>query len=191
MSDKIRCFIAFDIEDAAILDKILEVQNLLASEFRGLKIVRPENIHITLRFLGEIPPVMVDSVINMIDRIYFEPFKVKISGVGAFPNPRRPSVIWAGIDEGVQELKQIFRQMESGLKELGFKPEPRGFSPHLTIARVRHGFNRRMLTPKLLELSNIEFGEFQAESLRLKKSVLAPKGPVYSTLHEVKAESRV
>ena len=191
MSGKIRCFIAFDIEDTVILDKILEVQNLLTSEFRGLKIVKPENIHITLRFLGEIPPVMVDSVIKMMDKIDFEPFNVKISGVGAFPNPRRPSVIWAGIDEGVKELKQIFKQIESGLMELGFKPEPKGFSPHLTIARVRRGFNRRMLTPKLLELSNVEFGEFQAESLRLKKSVLTPKGPIYSTLHEVKAKSSI
>ncbi|MEM2875675.1 MAG: RNA 2',3'-cyclic phosphodiesterase [Candidatus Bathyarchaeia archaeon] len=186
--DKIRCFIAFDLEDALILNKISEIQRILVSSGR-LKIVEPENIHITIRFLGEINSVMMDAVINAMEDVTFKPFDVKISGLGAFPNLRKPLVIWAGIGKGAQELKQIFKQVESRLVGLGFKPEPKGFSPHLTIARVRQGFNAPILSSKILELSDVEIGEFRAESLRLKRSVLTPKGPVYSTLHEVKAKS--
>jgi len=185
--NKIRCFISFDVEDESILDRMVEAQRILLTGCRGLKAVKRENVHITLRFLGEISPTMVDSVIEVMDRVSFTPFTIKISGVGAFPNLRRPSVIWAGITEGVEELKEIFRQIESGLIEIGFKPEPKGFSPHITLARVKRGFNRSAVASKILELSDFEFGEFQAENLRLKRSVLTPKGPIYSTIHEVKA----
>lgn len=186
--NKIRCFISFDVEDESILDRMVEAQRLLLTSCRGLKAVKRENVHITLRFLGEISPAMVDSVIEVMNRVSFTPFTIKISGVGAFPNLRRPSVIWAGITEGVEELKEIFRQIESGLIEIGFKPEPKGFSPHITLARVRRGFNRSAVASKVLELSDFEFGEFRAENLRLKRSVLTPKGPIYSTIHEVKAK---
>ncbi|MCD6529663.1 RNA 2',3'-cyclic phosphodiesterase [Candidatus Bathyarchaeota archaeon] len=186
--DRIRCFISFDVEDETILDRMVEAQRILLAGCRGLKIVKRENIHITLRFLGEIPSTTVDSVVDVMDKVRFTPFTVKILGVGAFPNLRRPSVVWAGITEGVDELKDIFRQIESGLIEIGFKPEPKGFSPHITLARVRRGFNRGAVAPKVLELRDFEFGEFRAETLRLKKSVLTPRGPIYSTIHEVKAK---
>lgn len=184
MSERIRCFISFDVEDQAILHKIVEVQEALNRECGGLKLVKPENIHITMRFLGEIPLSLVDSVSNVLKSVKFSPFNVKISGVGAFPNIRRPSVIWTGISDGVSELKDISEQLESGLKKLGFKPEKRAFTPHITIARVKSRRSKNCLMMKLLEFKDLEFGVIRAEFLRLKRSILTPTGPIYHTLFE-------
>ncbi|MEM3442722.1 MAG: 2'-5' RNA ligase family protein, partial [Candidatus Bathyarchaeia archaeon] len=81
-------------------------------------------------------------------------------------------------------LQNIFNQLEPQLRRLGFKPDPKGFSPHLTIARVKSGRNKAELAKFIGEHSNYEFGVVKAECLRLKRSDLTPKGPVYSTLRE-------
>lgn len=186
MSEAIRSFIAFDIEDQRIIDKIQGFQRILAETGADLKLVEPQNIHITLRFLGNITLNMIDKVYDVMKNVSFKPFTIKIQGVGAFPKIHHPSVIWAGIKQGTLELRSIFDQLEFGLRQLGFPPEPKGFSPHITIARVKSGRSRSELVKKINENANIEFGSFIAECLRLKRSELTPKGPIYSTLREFK-----
>jgi 2'-5' RNA ligase len=94
-------------------------------------------------------------------------------------------VIWAGIRKGANELKNVFNQLEPNLRELGFRPDPKGFSPHLTLARVKTGRNKAELARCVQDLADYDFGVVKADCLRLKKSVLTPKGPLYSTLREV------
>jgi 2'-5' RNA ligase len=105
-----------------------------------------------------------------------------LRGVGVFPSLRRPRVVWAGITEGVEELTAIFRDMEPRLVEMDFKPESRPFSPHITIARVRSGRNRDRLIEEVMALEDTDFGGFEAKHVKLKKSVLTPRGPVYTDL---------
>ena len=184
MLEAIRSFIAFDIESPHVLERITNMQRKLAETSADLKFVEPGNIHITVRFLGNITPNMVDRIFEGMQKVQFVPFDVNIQGVGAFPDIRYPRVVWAGIREGANQLRGIFSQLEPYLRSLGFAPDPKGFSPHLTIARVKSGRNKAALVKFLVENANYEFGTVRAECLRLKRSDLTPKGPIYSTLRE-------
>jgi len=184
MPESIRSFIAFDMDSETVLRKITSVQSLLAKSGADLKLVEPKNIHITVRFLGNITPPTVEKIFEEIKKVQFTPFDVKIRGIGAFPNVSYPRVVWAGMTEGAEQLQNIFNQLEPRLQSLGFTPDPKGFSPHLTIARVKSGRNKAELAKFITENANYEFGAVRAECLRLKKSDLTPKGPIYSTLKE-------
>jgi len=162
-----------------------EAQRTLARTGADLKLVEPRNIHVTMRFLGNISLGMVNKIHEAMENVQFKPFQIEVRGVGAFPNLRFPRVIWAGIRRGSEELKNIFEQLEPQLRQLGFKPDSKGFSPHITIARVKTGRHKAELVQIIRELVDKEFGIVEARCLRLKKSNLTPKGPVYTTLKEV------
>ncbi|MEM3506860.1 MAG: RNA 2',3'-cyclic phosphodiesterase [Candidatus Bathyarchaeia archaeon] len=133
----VRSFIAFDIDDPSIKNRFIEIQNELIKAGAKVKLVEPQNIHITLRFLGEIPKALVEKVKNEMVNIDFKAFDVEFKGLGAFPSLNRINVIWIGIKKGEEKLKEIFNQLENRLRKLGFSPDPKGFSPHITIARVK------------------------------------------------------
>ena len=185
MSEMIRSFISFDIDNKSVLRKLSEAQDKLVNTGANLKLVKPQNIHITMRFLGDIHPTMIDAIHEEMEKVSFTPFDVELKGLGVFPNVKYLRVVWAGIRKGADELGNVFDQLEPHLRKLGFKPDLKGFSPHLTIARVRTGRNRAELIRCVEELADYEFGVLRADCLRLKKSVLTPKGPIYSTLKEV------
>lgn len=183
--DFIRSFIAFDIEDENIVRSLSKIQNMLLETDADLKIVKPENIHITVRFLGEISSAMIERVFGEMEKVDFAPFDIEIKGLGAFPNLRHINVVWAGIRRGANDLRKIYYQLEPNLQKIGLRPDDKGFSPHLTIARVRAGKRRDLLAKLINDLEGYEFGIVKARCLRLKKSVLTPQGPIYSTLREV------
>ena len=176
MADSLRSFIAFDVDSGEILRLISEVQKKLVDSGGDLRLVNPSNIHLTLRFLGDIPLSKVDRIFKEMEEVTFSPFDVEIGGVGVFPNLNRLRVIWAGLQKGTDELRDIFRQLEPRLCGLGFKPERR-FSSHITLARVR--------SARSTTLQNYQFGVLRLSCLKLKKSVLTPRGPIYSILREV------
>lgn len=184
MPESIRSFLAFDMENETVKKKLASVQRLLAQTGADLKLVEPQNIHITIRFLGDITQNMVEKIYAEMQKIQFTPFNVQIKSLGAFPDLRYPRVVWAGITEGPDQLKAVFNQLEPRLRSLGFAPDHKGFSPHLTIARVRSGRNKAQLADFVAENANYDFGAIKAECLRLKRSNLTPRGPLYSTLKE-------
>jgi len=184
MPESIRSFLAFDIESDTVLNRLAAVQKLLVQTGADLKLVAPQNIHITVRFLGNVTPAMVEKIFEEMKKVQFAPFKVQINSLGAFPDLRYSRVIWAGITEGADQLKSVFSQLEPRLRGLGFTPDHKGFSPHLTIARVKSGRNKEQLAEFVTKNANYDFGAIKAECLRLKKSDLTPKGPIYSTLKE-------
>jgi 2'-5' RNA ligase len=185
MAESIRSFIAFDLENQSVLKRIAEAQALLIKTGADLKPVQPENIHVTLRFLGNISSGMADGIFEDMKKVQFIPFSINLHGLGAFPDVKYPRVCWAGITEGANQLRGIFTQLEPCLRARGFAPELRGFSPHLTIARVRSGKNKAELANCIRMNAEYDFGQISASCLRLKKSDLTPKGPIYSTLREV------
>jgi 2'-5' RNA ligase len=138
-----------------------------------------------MRFLGDIQPSTVDKIHSEMEQAVFTPFNVEIRGVGAFPNARSARVVWAGIKEGAERLRDVFNQIEPRLRNLGFGPDSKGFSPHITIARVRSGRNKNELAHCIDDLADYQFGTLRADCLRLKRSILTPRGPVYSTLKDV------
>jgi 2'-5' RNA ligase len=189
MPETIRSFVAFDIDNPSVLQRLGEAQDILAKTGADLSLVKPQNIHITLRFLGDITLSMVENIDEEMQSIVFRPFDVEIKGVGAFPNVKYTRVVWAGIQQGADELMAVFDQLEPRLRQLGLAPDSKGFSPHLTIARVRCGRNQQVLAGCVNELAAYEFGRVHADCLRLKKSVLTPQGPIYSTLKEARASA--
>jgi 2'-5' RNA ligase len=184
MSEQIRSFIAFDIDNDSVINRIASAQKLLIQTNADLKLVEPKNIHITVRFLGAINPEMVEKVYATMKNVKFTPFNIQLTGLGVFPTMNYPRVVWAGITDGAGQLKSIFEQLEPQIHDLGFAPDPNGFSPHLTIARVRSGANKQRLVDLVQRQENFDFGIIRADSLRLKKSQLSPRGPAYSTLKE-------
>jgi 2'-5' RNA ligase len=128
---------------------------------------------------------MADKVFEEMKKIQFSPFNVHINGLGVFPSLSYPRVVWAGITEGTDQLRNVFTQLETKIQSLGFTPDPKGFSPHLTIARVRSARNKPQLAECTTKNAKYEVGTVKAQCLRLKKSELTPKGPIYSTLKEV------
>jgi 2'-5' RNA ligase len=185
VAESIRSFVAFDIDNETVLRNLTDVQGLLMKTGADLKVVEPKNIHITVRFLGNVTLSMVENVFEAMGKVQFVPFDAEIRGLGAFPDVRYPRVVWAGMAKGTDVLRGIFSQLEPHLRSLGFAPDSKGFSPHLTIARVKSGRNKAELARLISENVNYEFGNVRAACLRLKRSELTPKGPIYSTLKEV------
>ena len=182
--ESIRSFLAFDIDNEIVMKRLVVAQGLLLKTGADLKTVEPQNIHITVRFLGNVSEQTIEKIFLEMQKLQFSPFDVKIQGVGAFPDVRYPRVVWAGITQGANDLRQIFSQLEPHLQALGFAPDPKGFSPHLTIARVRSGRNKAELAKFINDNSDFDFGVVHAKCFRLKRSELRPNGPIYSTLKE-------
>lgn len=187
----IRSFVAVECHDGSIHARFEEAQGLLKGTGASIKLVEIENIHITLKFLGDIEDHQVEEVSRVIRDITFKPFEFTVEGIGVFPNLKRPTTIWAGISSEVGELANLFNLVNGGLAKLGFEKDRRRFHPHLTIARVRGGQNRDKLVDTLLGLEEMKFGKVKVDRIYLKKSVLTPKGPIYSTLTESKISADI
>jgi len=184
----IRSFIAVDIKEEIKRRILSKIQDILKSRDPSLKLVQPENIHITLHFLGEINSVMINQISKEIDHISFNPFLVGIRGIGVFPSLRRIRVVWAGIKKGALELETLFYQIEKRIVKLGFSSNQKKYSPHLTIARMKARRTNDRLIQSIKEFEDYDFGFTKVDSLELKRSVLTPRGPIYSTLHKVSAK---
>lgn len=188
MSELVRSFVSVDIDSEQIVNRCREIQSWLMQIEADLKFVDSKNLHFTLRFIGEIPQDLVDKICSQLKRASFERFTANIRGVGVFPSFNRISVVWLGLEKGQEELTKISRQIETILKELGLPADPQGFSPHLTLARVRSGRNKDKLAQVIKSLETYEAGGMEVCSVRLKQSVLTAKGPVYYTICEVAAK---
>ncbi len=179
-----RGFIAIDID---VSEKIKNIINQLEKSGANLKIVKAEKMHITLKFLGNTEEKLVDSIEKIMKKSVekIKPFEIEIKSTGVFPNENYIKVIWVGIENG-EIIAEIAEKIDSTLSKIGFKKEKRKFSPHITIARVKSGRNK----DKILQILNKYKGEtllkMKVESIKLKKSELTPKGPIYTKLREIK-----
>ena len=178
----IRSFIAVDIEDDAIIHKIREIQDSLASANADIKFVEPQNLHYTLKFLGDVDEGVIEDIIEELKKINIPKFNMKIEKLGAFPTISRIRVIWVGASIGSEKMISLNSEIESHLEKFRFKKENRGFTPHLTIGRVRSGRNKNKLIAMIQNLKDVEIGQINVTCFKLKKSTLTPKGPIYETL---------
>jgi len=185
LNERIRSFISIDITEKELLDRLAELQRQLSGSEADLKTIKPENIHFTLRFLGEVDPSTLEAVRRDMATVKFNHFDMNLRGVGVFPNLNRINVIWVGVSKGEDEVRMLSAKLESALKGTGLRPDAKGFTPHLTVARVRTGRNKDRLAAIVSQLKEYEVGSMDVTSIQLKKSVLTPQGPIYSTIFEV------
>ena len=181
---KFRGFIAIDID---FLPKLIEFEKEIKETGANLKLVKPENVHVTLKFLGDTEEDLVSEIERIIRNAVEDvnPFSIQLKGTGVFPNQNYIKVIWVGIEHGDQ-IGTIAQNIDSQISKLGFKKEKRGFSPHLTIARVKTAKNKEKLLHIIEKYRDVEFADIRVDSIKLKKSDLTQKGPIYTTLKEIK-----
>jgi len=191
MSETIRCFLAFDLENDEVFRKLVNIQKLMIKTGANLKIVKPQNLHFTLRFLGNITVDLIDKISTKMEKINFNPFSIELKGMGFFPNLNSPRVIWVGITAGTKTMNSIFDQIEIQLRQLGLDPDYRGFSPHLTLARVKSNRNSDHLINFVKTHVDYLIGTVKLNSIHLKKSELFPTGPIYSTINEFPSKVEV
>ena len=187
---QIRSFVSVDLDDEKVLSQVESIMASLVSLGGDLKPVERENIHLTLKFLGNVSAARLEEIKSTLTQVTFPPFSLEIRGAGAFPNLKRMNVIWVGLGEGWSQVELIYEQTEKLLHQLGFSRETRPFSPHITVARVKSGRKRDEIAAFLGHLTDQSFGTFNVESVKLKQSVLSPSGPKYSTLFEVPAHKQ-
>jgi 2'-5' RNA ligase len=179
-----RCFLCIEINDSEIISKIVQFQEEFNSINAKIKFVETENLHFTLKFLGEIDPSLVNDIYSIMKKIPFSPFSMALESVGTFP-PGRPRVVWVGISEGRDELSSITSFLDHNLRSLGFKSEKRDFTPHLTVGRVKFIGDRKSFMDILQKRKDFQFGRMNITSIQLKKSILSSKGPTYTTLEQI------
>ncbi|MEM2902589.1 MAG: RNA 2',3'-cyclic phosphodiesterase [Candidatus Bathyarchaeia archaeon] len=184
----VRSFIAIDLTVEDAVKRIAEAQAALKACGADLKLVEPENLHFTLKFLGELSSKEVEDVKEALGEVVFKPFKITLENVGFFPNANYIRVVWVGVSEGVEALQKVAAEVERRIVEKGFPRDERGFSPHLTIARVKPSRAREGLLRTVEAWRGRVFGSQEVWEVKLKKSDLTPSGPVYTDLYVRKAQ---
>ncbi len=184
MMEEFRAFIAIELPPPVHEELSRVIAELRAGHERSVKWVDPQLIHLTLKFLGntrfEKAPEVTEAIRQAARTI--KPFLLEMNGLGAFPNDRTPRVIWAGVSGDIPTLQALQKEIERALTPLGFAPEGKEFSPHLTLGRVREGIfpkERAELGKKLGMIEMPKGIAIPVTHICLMKSTLTPKGPLY------------
>jgi len=182
----IRTFIAVDIASTPAMTAFAEAIKKTGAD---VKLVEPQNIHITLKFLGDTDEQLLPDLEEIIRQavVGVRPFSINLQGSGVFPNRDYLKVIWVGIVAG-EQMETIGGRIEAGCADLGFMKERRAFSPHLTVGRVRTARNKPQLLDVVDGFKETMFATQDVHAVVLKRSVLSPSGPTYTTLISVPLE---
>lgn len=186
MADLHRTFVAIDL-DPALRAEIVKLERALESAGVRPKWIRPENLHFTLKFLGEISGEAVTRVRAAAREAAggMEPFGITLESVGAFPNLRRPQVLWVGVGEGRERLESLAAAVEERLSRERFPRERRRFAPHLTLARIRDAGSLGDLSSALQAFRGDSPGSQVVRAMIVYESRLSPSGATYEALEEV------
>jgi len=185
LSEIVRAFLGIDIKEPELLSKIMNVQRKLNSDAAKMKLVEIENIHYTIRFLGDTPLEKIDEIKKHLERVKFDPFDIEVAGVGAFPNTYRPRIIWVGAKLNEEHITNLKLAIDKSLRELGYHLEKRKFTPHATIARVKYVKDAIHLSASLDELAESSIGMMTVSEVTMKKSTLTPTGAIYENLWHI------
>ncbi len=184
-----RTFIAIPLpaECRTMLEQLQRTLQKFQAEVRWVSVA---SIHLTLKFLGEVEPKMIPQLTEALkDSMKSrQAITLRLHGLGSFPNPRNPRVLWCGIDGETTELARLQHQVEYACESLGFPPEERSFAPHLTLGRVQ---GKRNLQPLLdyIKIGSDSEARFHADCFHIYKSILKPQGAEYSVLSTISINS--
>lgn len=179
----IRTFIAVELPEE-VRENLARQIGLFKNHAPLVKWSRPDNLHLTLRFLGDVkePDLeeLFDAMENAVDGI--QPFALEVLGTGAFPNWRHPRVVWAGCGEGAEDAIALAEAVENACVDLGYEKEHRPFQPHLTLGRVKQPADAMGLSEAVRGLEKKEFGYVDVDAVVVFMSSLRRTGPVYSPM---------
>jgi 2'-5' RNA ligase len=181
----IRAFIAVKMP-AETMAAITDVQDLLRSQRLNIKWVRPQSIHLTLKFLGNISPEIVPQISEVIAKVATgeQPIDLAAKGIGVFPTIRRPRVLWIGLSGETAALLALQQKLEEALIPIGFAKEKRSFKAHLTIGRIKGRVDPKELMAAMEPFLDFKGPGFFASGMTLYQSDLKPTGAVYTPLVE-------
>jgi 2'-5' RNA ligase len=187
MDNTIRAFIAFELPEK-ITSQIRGVQEGIKAHKFKIKWVQPQNIHLTLKFLGNIPASDTFKIQNAISEAVkgVEPILLAAKGIGVFPDLKRPRVLWVGIAGRKKALIGLYQALEESLEAIGFPKESRPFKGHLTLGRIRGKIISKRLVHVMDEFIDFETETFEANQIILFQSERLPSGAVYTKLASVK-----
>jgi len=177
-----RTFVAIEVSNKDVLNSIHKIQTELNIKAKPVEL---NNMHFTVQFLGEVSEEMVRKISDALNSIEFSTFSISFMGVGVFPKPSFPRVIWIGTNDGVNELEKLAEMIRLKLSQLGFNPDKK-FKPHVTIFRVKNKIEG--ISDKLEKFSSYYFGKQTVSEIKLKKSELTSTGPIYTDLLVVKGK---
>jgi 2'-5' RNA ligase len=180
---RIRTFIGVDL-GKAIRDRAVALQETLARTGTEVKWVEPENLHVTLLFLGEVDDREVPKVCRLVaeETIQHPAFDMTVETVGCFPNARRPRILWVGVTEGAQQMQALHDGLEPPLEELGYRREERRYTPHVTLGRVKSDRPTNQLSIALTKHAAWKGGEIPVREILIMSSELKSTGPLYHVL---------
>ncbi len=183
-----RCFIAIELEDF-IVNNLSALRKQLQTELwghdKGLKWVKSDNMHLTIKFLGDIDDSKINEVCKSCDKAAqaHEQFDIELGEVGTFPPHGAARVIWAGLTSGQDQLKGLYNSVEEELDKLEIPKEGRKFNPHATLARIKLAETGKYACNIVENLHVLPFGCQGVESLTIFNSTLEPDGPSYEVIH--------
>ena len=179
----VRAFIALEIPKE-VRTLIAEIQERLRSAEASVKWVRPANIHLTIKFLGDVETAKLQAIAGKLEKLAKKSRSISLatSTIGVFPNERRPRVIWLGLDGDTESVTKLADVCNSEMLNLGFEKEKRNFKPHLTLGRVKLDKNLDELID-MISKGNLQIMNFNLERMHLIKSDLTPKGAIYENLY--------
>jgi 2'-5' RNA ligase len=182
-----RVFLAVELS-STVRDRIAALRYEWKPRIQSARWVRPENLHLTLRFLGEVTPSVVSALAETLPQSVrgCQPFRFSLRGGGCFPNVKRPRVVWLGVDPVPDELRRVHGAVDEAVRRHGFPPEARGFEPHLTIARFKTSkMAEKTVLPLLATLAECDFGETRVSEIVLFESRLSPAEARYHAVARV------
>jgi len=182
----IRCFLSLDLPDS-LRPQLALVQGELKKSGADVRWVQVGNIHLTLKFFGNIPDADVDPLVQAAREVAAlqKPLQLQVTMAGAFPTMKSPRVIWLGLGGETVPLAQMYHKLEKAFESLGYLPEGRAFNPHLTLGRVKSPANRLRLAQLLEKLPPLNWPPFLVQELILFKSTLTPQGSIYTPLQVI------
>lgn len=187
----LRLFIAIEL-DAALRVRLKQIQKQLqdGQSMRNVRWVAPQNIHLTLKFLGNVNQAQVPALLDALDHAVknIAPLTLEARGLGCFPNAKRPNIIWVGLEGDTVPTALLVRQIENECAAVGFARDERGFTPHLTLGRVKReaSLTERAAVGELIQSAPVPaLGTIRADAVYLIASDLRPGGPVYTTMARV------
>ena len=185
----LRIFLAVPVEQD-ILDTLVKAVDRLRESRAPVRWVRPEGMHLTVKYLGDTDPEKLGPLIQAVGEVCgeIEPFPMSVSGIGAYPNMRRPRVVWAGVEELSGTLLRLAEDVEDACARMGWPREKRKFSPHVTVGRVKGKINISRLAQAVGKMDRNLWGSQTVDSLVLYSSELKPGGAVYERLHVFQLE---
>lgn len=180
-----RSFIAIDIP-AKEKSTLARIQEELKGCGADVRWVNPDNLHLTMKFLGDIKDNDIDRILEILRGVcnQYSTFRFQIRGIDTFPNRRSPRVLWVGVSSN-NTLARLQADIEEGMASIGFKREEREFSPHLTIGRFRSPVGKEGLLDRIKAHENNDFGSVEVKAIYLMRSDLSPEGARYTRIAEI------